>query len=109
MNDLSLGFIYAIKENKAEDLKASAINFLSAYSGTDPQWYTDQEFDRITRSVFVDYLDSAKRPSYAVIQFFDAKRMWHWDDIQAILSVLQLSQVRNDAGEYVNGFRDMEE
>ena len=107
MTDLSLGFIYAIKENKKEDLRASAIEFLSSYSGADPHWYTEQEFNRITLQVFIDFLDTANRPSYEVIQYFDGKRMWHWDDTEAMLNALRNTCVLNDKHEYTNGFREM--
>lgn len=107
MTDLSLGFIYAIKEDKQEDLWASAIEFLSSYSGADPQWYTDEKLDRIALQVFVDFLDTADYPSATVIKYFDGKRMWHWGDTEAMLNALRLSTVRNSAGNYVNGFRDM--
>lgn len=108
LTDLSLGFIYAIKENALNmDLKNAAIQFLSKYSGTDPKWYDEHEFNRITKMVFLDYLDTADHPAYDIRNFFEQKRMWGYDDFEAMLSTLLVSKVRDENG-YVNGFREEE-
>ena len=73
MNDLTLGLIYAVKHS-GKSAKESIIDFLSEYTGTPKQYYSDNELVRIVRDSFVDYLKTADNPAFEVWQYFDAKR-----------------------------------
>ena len=73
MNDLTLGLIYAVKHSE-KSAKESIIGFLSEYTGTPKQYYSDNELVRIIRDSFVDYLKTADNPAFDVWQYFDAKR-----------------------------------
>lgn len=73
MNDLTLGLIYAVKHSE-KSAKESIIDFLSEYTGTPKQYYSDNELVRIIRDSFVDYLKTADNPAFEVWQYFDAKR-----------------------------------
>lgn len=126
MNDLTLGLIYAIKHSE-KSAKESIIDFLSEYTGTPKQYYSDNELVQIIRDSFVDYLKTADKPSFDVWQYFDAKRQQEnfkevfpdqakkyakrdgkMDiDTEAIISAFRLSRVQEN-GKYVNGFRNME-
>lgn len=55
MNDLTLGLIYAVKHSE-KSAKESIIGFLSEYTGTPKQYYSDNELVRIIRDSFVEDL-----------------------------------------------------
>lgn len=124
MDDLTLGLIYAVKHN-GKSAKESIIDFLSKYTGTPREYYSDSELIRIIRNAFVDYLKTADNPAFEVWQYFDAKRQKeNFKDVfpeqhkkyserdncmdidtEAILSAFRLARVQKD-GKYVNGFRE---
>ena len=124
MDNLTLGLIYAVKHS-GEYVLESIINFLSEYTGTPKEHYSDSELVRITRDAFVDYLKTADKPAFDVWQYFDAKRQQeNFKDVfpeqqkkyaerdgkmdidtEAIVSALRLSHVQEN-GKYINGFRE---
>lgn len=124
MDNLTLGIIYAVKRCE-KSAKESIIDFLSEYTGTPKEYYSDREIIRIIRYSFVDYLKTADKPAFDVWQYFDAKRQHenfkdvfpvqqkqHAErcglldiDTEAIISALRLAKVK-DNGLYVNGFRE---
>lgn len=124
MDDLTLGIIDAVKYS-GKSAKESIIDFLSEYTGTPKEYYSDGELIRIIRNAFVDYLKTADNPSFEVWQYFDAKRQQeNFKDVfpeqqkkyaerdncmdidtEAIISAFRLTRVQKD-GKYVNGFRE---
>lgn len=124
MDDLTLGIIDAVKRGKKSG-KESIIDFLSEYTETPKEYYSDGELIRIIRNAFVDYLKTADNPAFEVWQYFDAKRQKeNFKDVfpeqhkkyaerdncmdidtEAILSAFRLTCVQKD-GKYVNGFRE---
>ena len=124
MDNLTLGIIYAIKQGD-KSARESIVDFLSEYTGTPKQHYSDGELVRIIRDSFVDYLKTADKPAFDVWQYFDAKRQQeNFKDVfpdqhkkyaerdgkmdidtEAIISAFRLSCVQKD-GVYVNGFRE---
>lgn len=126
MDDLTLGLIYAVKHS-GKSAKESIIDFLSEYTGTPKEHYSDGELIRIIRNAFVDYLKTADNPAFEVWQYFDAKQQKeNFKDVfpeqhkkyakrdncmdidtEAIISAFRLTCVQKD-DRYVNGFRNME-
>lgn len=124
MDDLTLGIINAVKRGE-KSAKESIIDFLSKYTGTPKEYYSDGELIRIIRNAFVDYLKTADNPAFEVWQYFDTKRQKeNFKDVfpeqhkkyaerdncmdidtEAILSAFRLTRVQED-GKYVNGFRE---
>lgn len=127
MDNLTLGIIYAVKHS-GKTAKESIVDFLSEYTATPKEHYSDNELVRIIRDAFIDYLKTADNPAFDVWQYFDAKRQQEnfkdvfpvqqkkyaerdnlFDiDTEGIISALRLSHVKEN-GNYVNGFRDWEE
>lgn len=127
MEDLTLGIIYAVKQSD-KSARESIVDFLSEYTGTPKEYYSDNELIRIIRNAFVDYLKTADNPAFDVWQYFDAKRQKeNFKDVfpeqhkkyaerdncmdidtEAIISALRLSHVQEN-GKYINGFRDWKE
>ena len=124
MDDLTLGIIDAVKRGKKSG-KESIIDFLSEYTGTPKEHYSDSKLIQIIRNAFIDYLKTADNPAFEVWQYFDAKRQQeNFEDVfpeqhkkyaerdncmdidtEAILSAFRLTCVQKD-GKYVNGFRE---
>lgn len=127
MDDLTLGLIYTVKYS-GKSAKESIIDFLSKYTETPKEYYSDGELIRIIRNAFVDYLKTVDNPAFEVWQYFDAKRQKeNFKDVfpeqhkkyaerdncididtEAIISAFRLTCVQKD-GKYVNGFRDWKE
>lgn len=127
MDNLTLGIIYAVKHS-GKTAKESIVDFLSEYTATPKEHYSDNELVRIIRDAFIDYLKTADNPAFDVWQYFDAKRQQEnfkdvfpvqqkkyaerdnlFDiDTEGIISALRLSHVKEN-GNYINGFRDWEE
>ena len=123
MDNLTLGIIYAVKHS-GKTAKESIVDFLSEYTATPKEHYSDGELVRIIRDAFVDYLKTADNPAFDVWQYFDAKRQQEnfkdvfpvqqkkyteqdnlFDiDTEGIISALRLSHVKEN-GNYLNGLR----
>lgn len=113
MEDLTIGVILAIKQEYGGETSAKerVKHFLSDYTLTPYEYYDDTSLVRILRICFADYVDHAKSPRWAVIQYFKHRYEGVNGDIAAILTVLGLSQVRENLDGiwmYVNGFHDFE-
>lgn len=124
MDNLTLGLIYAVKHGEKSG-KESIIDFLSEYTGTPKEYYSDGKLIQIIRNAFVDYLKTADNPAFDVWHYFDAKRQKeNFKDVfseqhkkyierdncmdidtEAILSAFRLTRVQKD-GKYTNGFRE---
>ena len=124
MDNLTLGIIYSIKHSE-KTAKESIVNFLSEYTGTPQEYYSNGELVRIIRNAFVDYLKTADNPAFDVWQYFDEKRRKEnfrdiypdqykqyaennkeFDiDTEGIISAFRHAHVKEN-GNYVNGFRD---
>ena len=124
MDDLTLGIIDAVKRGKKSG-KESIIDFLSEYTGTPKEHYSDSKLIQIIRNAFIDYLKTADNPAFEVWQYFDAKRQQeNFKDVfpeqhkkyaerdncmdidtEAIISAFRLTCVQKD-GKYVNGFKE---
>lgn len=106
MNDMTLGLIYAIKHRENQTVEESAVDFLSNYTDTPKQQYSQNVLRYVLRVCFSDYIGSSDHPNSVMEDFF--KFCDKYGEIQGILTVFELTKVR-ESGKYVNGFRDMEE
>jgi hypothetical protein len=111
MNDMTLGSIIAIKENRKDGLK----KFLAEYCYGKEEDYTDYVLERILRQCLEDYIQTANNPGYVLTTYFGCKHDGYFgevSDLDAIISTFSLQKVRNINSEnvvsYVNGFRDFE-
>lgn len=111
MNDMTLGCIIAIKENRKDGLK----KFLAEYCYAKEEDYTDNVLERILRQCLEDYIETVDNPSYLLTTYFSYKYdtlVEERNDIDTIISVFLVQRVRNRNGDgslcYVNGFRDFE-
>ena len=111
MNDMTLGCIIAIKENRKDGLK----KFLAEYCYGTEEDYTDYVLERILRQCLEDYIQTTDSPGYVLTTYFGCKYNNYFEnviDLEAIISTFLLQRVRkrNEEGNiyYVNGFRDFE-
>lgn len=135
MNELTIKLIYDIKRPKDEwknnennhTLIDFAICSLMDWSGCEKEVYTTSKLHQIVRQCFTDYLTTSNhilstmndyyenidkytvfgelfypqtsKKSYTILEYFQF-------ETKAMLEALQLTQVKNDKGEYINGFYD---
>lgn len=111
MNDMTLGCIVAIKQNRKDGLK----KFLAKYCGGKEEDYTDCVLERILRQCLEDYIETADSPSHVLITYFGCKYddcFGELSDLDAIISIFNLQRVRHRNSDgilwYVNGFRNFE-
>lgn len=111
MNDMTLGCIIAIKEDRKDGLK----KFLAEYCYGKEEDYTDYVLERILRQCLEDYIGTADSPSYLLTTYFSYKYdtlVEERNDIDTIISVFLMQRVRNRNDDrslyYVNGFRNFE-
>lgn len=111
MNNMTLGCIIAIKENRKDGLK----KFLAEYCYAKEEDYTDNVLERILRQCLEDYIETADSPGYVLTTYFGCKHDGYFgkvSDLDAIISTFILQRVRNrnkyGVVYYVNGFKDFE-
>ena len=106
MTDHTISIIKAIKLSGKVWNQAVA-EYMSKYSGSLVDEYTETELNRILKEAFLDYLTTCDNPSMEVrdlLDFMDnngSRSLGHH-----IANVLGLTQVR-DGDKYVNGFREL--
>lgn len=115
MEKLTEDFICAIKRGKIS-AKQSAIDFMSDYTGSPKEEYTDYVLLPIVQNFFLDYIKTGNAWEL-MFHFFDHKKITRhckafadeWDypqnDLMAMLSALQMVRVMKD-GIFINGFTE---
>ena len=87
-----VGIIEAIKQYMAEECAFNA------------EWYTKKDMLDILYSAMLDYLDHCDKPSYFMRRLGDVL-LHDSEDLPLRIGVaLSLVQVRDDNGNYINGF-----
>lgn len=72
-----------------------------------PAYYTDEDIDNILWEAMKDYIDHCDKPSYFMWCWKDVMDRLNWEMCPAIAVVFSAyTQVRDDNGNYVNGFDD---
>ena len=121
MEDIELGIIYALKRGE------NVINFLSEYTGTPKEHYSEKKIYEFLTSVFKGYIENADSPRLALYDFFSSlhvtnpflgnqeeQKIVRKYVTKGIITALQSAQVREqdkETGEwkYINGFRPLSE
>ena len=135
MNELTIKLIYDIKRPKDEwknnennhTLIDFAICSLMDWSGCEREVYTPSKIYEIVRTSFADYLTTANHIMSIMNDYYESLDRYttfsqlfypntskefypiieyHQFETLAMLEALQLTQVKNDKGEYINGFYD---
>lgn len=132
MEDMTLGIIYTFKNFGTNKAKSVLINFMSEYTNTPKEHYSQQNLIMIIRNAFVDYIRSCDNPGYEIYSYFDVKRqkenlkIYNYklykecqesedifdDDTQALIVTLCNTKVKELDKEtknyrYINGFHDV--
>jgi len=106
VNNTTLGMIYAIKRSE-NGRKQAVIDYMSEITGSPKEDYYDNELLNIVGNAFVDYLKTADNPAYVVQCFFGMRNIYRDNELERMLSVLQLTRVKDNYGQYINGFREI--
>lgn len=129
MENITLGIIYTFKTFGTNKAKSVLLDFLSEYTNTPKEHYSQQKLIRIIRSAFADYIRFCDNPGYEIYSYFDAKRykedlkVYNYklykeyqesedifdDDTQALIITLCNTQVKEldkktKNYKYINGF-----
>ena len=107
MNDKTLGIIYAIKKSNKSWDKAVA-KFMSKYSGSPEDEYADHHLNAILKDAFADYMATCDSPYYETRILLDMMDSTGFYSLGHYLATtLMLTRVKDDYGNYINGFREM--
>ncbi len=95
------------KYNKDIRVYDAIRNYIADECICEPDWYTDNDISHFLWEAFKDYIDHCEKPSFALWCLKDAMDRHDWDMYHAIAVVFgSYTQVKNDKGDYINGFDD---
>lgn len=107
---MSCGVIYAIKLNPEGDKYKSIATFMSKYTITPIEHYTNSILETILSNAVADLLDNLKYPSSFWFSYWRWKQYpWSMNDFEAICATLTEIAVKDEKGNYINGFIPLEE
>ena len=92
-------------------LTDAAIAFMSNYSQCDPKVYTQPVINLIVFDLFMDFIDHVDKPSMSLRQLQESRKIHEeylhedFSETEAMLIAMMMIDVRNDKGEYINGFK----
>lgn len=110
MTEKTQNLIRFIKRERCDEdntLIDTAIRFMMRYSGCDRDVYNGGIINDIIFEAFADFMGSVNNPKFQLYMLKDIMNI-HREDVtysvyEAMLSTMQLCQVRDDTG-YINGF-----
>lgn len=111
----TMRFIRSIKRNSNGDkpIREVAIDWYCEYSGCPRETYNEANLYDVVLYRFLDYLDTADRPSAVIRQLLDSRRIRNYITdkkgrpstvIEDMLTTLMLARVLDDNDNYINGF-----
>ena len=111
MEQRTLDIIKICKGNTKYNNNGSIYNAIRNYMADEcmeePDFYTDADIDVVLWEAMKDYLDHCDKPSFFMWCLKDVMNRHDWDIYHAIAVVFgPYTQVKNDNGNYVNGFDD---
>ena len=119
MDNSTIKTIYALK-NGDKSFDEVVIDYWSEYTGTPAKYYGKQALMDIAVMLIRDYIATADDPSYVLMELFnymrfDYKHLWksdkEFDDRvrDAIWTTLVITRVKDGNGNFVNGFRELDD
>ena len=110
MDRMSCGVIYAIKLNPEGDRYKSIATFMSKYTDTPIEYYTNKLLETALSYAVADLLDNLKYPSSFWFKYWQWKQYpWNMNDFDAICAALAETAVKDENGNYINGFMSLED
>ena len=110
MDKMNCGIIYAVKLNLDGDRYKSIATFMSKYTDTPIEHYTNSILETILSNAIADLLENLKHPSSFWFSYWRWKQWpWEMNDFEAICAALSEVAVKDENGNYINGFMPMED
>lgn len=111
MDQRTLNIINICKGNTKYSTNDTVYNGIRKYMAEEcmmkPSDYTDDDISDFLYEAMLDYLDHCNKPSYFMLNLQYVMRRHNWDMYHAIAVVFSAyTQVKDDNGNYVNGFDD---
>lgn len=104
------GIIYAVKLNQEGDKYKSIATFMSKYTDTPIEYYTKAILETLLSHAIADLLDNLKYPSSFWFNYWRWKHFpWDMNDFDAICATLTEIAVKDENGNYINGFMPLED
>lgn len=101
------------KDSENKSLRDIAIDYLCSWSGCTKSAYNEANLYDVVLSHFLDYLDTANKPSAVIRRYLESRRLRGYSQIESVknktevddmLTTLMMTQVKDNDGNYVNGF-----
>ena len=106
MSDQTLEIIYAIKQFGRAPL-ASVAEYMSEYTGSPENEYNEFVLYSILKNAYADYLSTCDNPAAEFEHLMNLFETGHFHSTAYILAIaLGLTRVRDNDGQYINGFRE---
>ena len=105
MDKMTCGIIYVVKMNLEGDRYKSIANFMSKYTNTPIEHYTNSLLETILSNAVAGLLDDLKHPSSFWFNYCRWQQYpWNMNDFEAICAALSEITVKDKDGNYINGF-----
>lgn len=110
MEKMNCGVIYAVKLNYSGNWYDSIASFMSKYTDTPVGHYSHAILETRLICALADLMDNMTNPSSLWYEYWHFKRYpWSKSDFDAMCSSLSTVAVKDEFGNYINGFRPREE
>lgn len=110
MDKMNCGIIYAVKLNNCGDYYDSIAAFMSKYTDTPVKHYTKSILETILSRAIAELLENLNHPSSFWFEYWHFKQApWNRTDFEAICAALSTIAVKDEDGNYINGFRSLDE
>lgn len=111
MDQRTLNIIYICKGHTkywdgVETYYDAIRNYMADECAYKAEWYTDGQISNFLYEALKDYIDHCRKPSFILWYLKDIMDRWDFDIYHAIPIVFADLQVKDDNGNYVNGFDD---
>ena len=110
MDKMNCGVIYAVKLNPKGDHYQSIAAFMSKYTDTPIDHYNKSIITTRLVCALADLIENMEHPCGIWFEFWHYRQdPWSMDDFNAMCASLATVAVKDENGNYINGFRPIEE
>lgn len=108
---MNCGVIYAIKQNREGDYAKSVIQFMSKYTDTPIEYYSDKAVESIVINAVAEMMEKMEHSSVYFCSYMRWQDYpWNMSCFEALCAALSEVMVYDTKNKkYVNGFRPLEE
>lgn len=110
MDKMNCGVIYAVKLNNKGNWYDSIASFMSKYTNTPVEHYTKSILETRLVCAIADLIENMEHPCGVWFEYWHMRQYpWNKNDFEAMCVAMSTIAVKDEHGNYINGFRPLEE